>query len=153
INSQQAKALREAGLVQIGGTRQGLGAIDRVGRYVMGRRPVRTPASRSRAKLADVLAAKPARRTINEYDAQRLLAECGVPVAREHRVATVAEARRAAHELGYPVVLKALSDDIPHKTELGLVAVGLAGDDELARAFAQLRERLDRIEPRPTDTA
>jgi acetate---CoA ligase (ADP-forming) len=153
MNSQQAKALREAGLVQIGGTRQGLGAIDRVARYVMGRRPARTPASRPRAKLADVLAAKPARRTINEYDAKRLLAEFGVPVAREHRVATIAEATRAARELGYPVVLKALSDDIPHKTELGLVAVGLAGDDELARAFAQLRERLDRIEPRPSDTA
>ena len=153
MNSQQAKALREAGLVQIGGTRQGLGAIDRVGRYVTGRKPARTPASRSRAKLADVLAAKPARRTINEYDAKRLLAEFGVPAAREHRVATIAEATRAARELGYPVVLKALSDDIPHKTELGLVAVGLAGDDELARAFAQLRERLDRIEPRPSDTA
>jgi acyl-CoA synthetase (NDP forming) len=153
MNSQQAKALREAGLVQIGGTRQGLGAIDRVGRYVTGRKPARTPASRSLAKLADVLAAKPARRTINEYDAKRLLAEFGVPAAREHRVATIAEATRAARELGYPVVLKALSDDIPHKTELGLVAVGLAGDDELARAFAQLRERLDRIEPRPSDTA
>jgi acetate---CoA ligase (ADP-forming) len=153
MNSQQAKAMREAGLVQIGGTRQGLGAIDRVGRYVMERKPLRTPASRARARLADALAAKPARRTINEHDAKRLLAEFGVPVAKEHRVATIAEATRAARELGYPVVLKALSDDIPHKTELGLVAVGLAGDDEFARAFAQLRERLDRIEPRPSDTA
>lgn len=153
MNSQQAKALREAGLVQIGGTRQGLGAIDRVGRYVMGRKPARTTASRSRARLTEVLAAKPARRTINEYDAKRLLAEFGVPIAREHRVATIAEATRAAHELGYPVVLKALSDDIPHKTEFGLVAVGLGGDDELARAFAQLRERLDRIEPQPLDRA
>jgi hypothetical protein len=50
-------------------------------------------------------------------------------------------------------VLKALSDDIPHKTELGLVAVALANDDDLARAFARLRERLDRIEPAPSDSA
>src|SRR4029077_14673173 len=34
MNSKQIKALREAGLVQIGGTRQGLGALDRVGRYM-----------------------------------------------------------------------------------------------------------------------
>jgi acetate---CoA ligase (ADP-forming) len=153
MNSQQAKALREAGLVQIGGTRQGLGAIDRVGRYVMGRKPLRTPGSRPRAKLADALAAKPARRVINEHDAKCLLAEFGVPVAREHRVATIAEATRAARELGYPIVLKALSDDIPHKTELGLVAVGLTDDDGLARAVDGLRERLDRIEPRPSGTA
>jgi hypothetical protein len=76
-----------------------------------------------------------------------------VPVAREHRVTTVAEATRAAHRLGYPVVLKALSDDIPHKTELGLVAVALANDDDLARAFARLRDRIDRIEPRPAESA
>jgi acyl-CoA synthetase (NDP forming) len=151
MNTQQAKALRAAGLVQIGGTRQGLGAIDRVARYVTGQQPLRPAAGPLRAPLADLLAAEPARRTINEYDAKRLLAAFGVPVAREYRVATVAEATRAARQLGYPVVLKALSDDIPHKTELGLIAVGLSNDDELARAFARLRERLDRLEPRPTD--
>jgi hypothetical protein len=114
---------------------------------------LRTPAAAPRAPLADLLAAEPARRTINEFDAKRLLAEFGVPVAGEYRVATIEEARRAARALGYPVVLKALSDDIPHKTELGLVAVGLASDDELARAFGRLRERLDRLEPRPADGA
>jgi acetate---CoA ligase (ADP-forming) len=153
MNTQQAKALREAGLVQIGGTRQGLGAIDRVARYMMGQQPRRTAAARPGAQLADLLAAAPARRTINEYDAKRLLAASGVPVAREHRVTTIEEATRAARALGYPVVLKALSDDIPHKTELGLVAVALANDDDLARAFARLRERLDRIEPAPSDSA
>jgi acetate---CoA ligase (ADP-forming) len=153
MNIQQAKALREAGLVQIGGTRQGLGAIDRVGRYLTAAKPLRTSAHSTRPQLTELLAAKPGRRTINEYDAKRLLKECGVPVTREHRVTTVVEATRAAGELGYPVVLKALSDDIPHKTELGLVAVGLANDDDLARAFARLRERLDRVEPRPSDGA
>src|SRR5712691_4738288 len=39
MNTQQAKALREAGLVQIGGTRQGLGAIERVGRYMTAPKP------------------------------------------------------------------------------------------------------------------
>ena len=59
-----------------------------------------------------------------------------MPVTREQRVATLDEATRAAREIGYPVVLKVVSDEIPHKTELGLVAVGLASDDDLARAFA-----------------
>jgi acetate---CoA ligase (ADP-forming) len=153
MNSQQVKALREAGLVQIGGTRQGLGAIDRVGRYVMGQRRLRTAAARQRSPLADLLAAKPNRRTVNEHDAKRLLKEFGVPVTREYRVATLNEATAAARELGYPVVLKALSDDIPHKTELGLVAVGLASDEELARAFARLCERLGRLEKQPSDGA
>ena len=153
MNLRQAKALREAGLVQIGGTRQGLGAIDRVARYMTERRPLRKTAGRTGDRLADLLAAKPGRRTINEHDAKKLLAGYGVPVTREHRVATIAEATTAARTLGYPVVLKAVSDDIAHKTELGLVAVGLADDDALARAFAQMSERLARLDPRPADAA
>src|SRR5262249_58229506 len=64
MNLRQAKALREAGLVQIGGTRQGLGAIDRVARYMMGQKPVRTSANRG-PRLADLLPATPARPTLN----------------------------------------------------------------------------------------
>jgi acyl-CoA synthetase (NDP forming) len=153
MNLRQAKALREAGLVQIGGTRQGLGAIDRIARYMAERRPLRPTAGNAGGRLADLLAAKPNRRTINEHDAKRLLAGYGVPVTREHRVATLAQATTAARSLGYPVVLKVVSDDIAHKTELGLVAVGLADDHALARAFAQMSARLAGLDPRPADAA
>jgi acetate---CoA ligase (ADP-forming) len=50
-------------------------------------------------------------------------------------------------------VLKVLSDEIAHKTELGLVAVGLENDADVARAFAQFRERIDRLDPRSLDCA
>jgi len=153
MNLQQAKALREAGLVQIGGTRQGLGAIDRVGRCMTGQKPVRPSANRFGLQLADLLTARPPRRTINEHDSKRLLWTFGIPVAREFRVVTMAEAKDAARELGYPIVLKALSDEIPHKTELDLVAVGLKNSDELVHAFAQLSERLDQLDPPPKDRA
>ena len=153
MNLRQAKALREAGLVQIGGTRQGLGAIDRVARYMMEQNAVRTSANRSGPQLADLLAARPGRRTINEYDSKRLLSGFGVPVTRESRVTTIAEAKSAARDIGYPVVLKAVSDDIAHKTELGLVTVGLENGEELAHAFARLSERLDRLDPPPSDRA
>jgi len=98
-------------------------------------------------------AARPGRRTINEYDSKRLLSGFGLPVTRETRVATIAEATSAARDLGYPVVLKAVSDEIAHKTELGLVAVGLKNGEDLAHAFAQLSERLDRLDPQPSDRA
>jgi hypothetical protein len=153
MNLRQAKAVREAGLVQIGGTRQGLGAIDRVGWYMTEQKPVRTSTNRSPLQLADLLAARPGRRTIDEYDSKRLLSGFGVPVTRETRVATIAEATSAARDLGYPVVLKAVSDEIAHKTEVGLVAVGLKNGEELAHAFAQLSERLERLDPRPSDWA
>jgi acyl-CoA synthetase (NDP forming) len=152
MNAQQVKALRDAGLVQIGGTRQGLGAIDRVGRYMMGQKPERVPAG-ARSELAALLAAQPDRRTINEFDSKRLLSSYGMPITREHRVETLAEAKNAARAIGFPVVLKAVSDEIPHKTELGLVAVGLKNEEDLTRAFARLDERMAKIEPRPRDAA
>jgi len=151
MNSRQVKALREAGLVQIGGTRQGLAAIDRVGRYMTKPKPPRKPARDASSQLAELLAANPKRRTINEYDSKQLLAAGGMPVTREHRVTSIEAARQAASELGYPVVLKVLSDDIPHKTELGLLAVGLKDEAALANAFTQLHARIDQIDPRPTD--
>jgi hypothetical protein len=55
--------------------------------------------------------------------------------------------------IGYPVVLKALSDEIPHKTEHGLVAVDIKGEADLAAAFARMRERVDAMSPRPRDVA
>jgi acyl-CoA synthetase (NDP forming) len=153
MNAQQAKGMRDVGLVQIGGTRQGLGAIDRIGRYMMPQKPFRTSANRSGAQLAALLGAKAGRRTINEYESKQLLSAFGVPVTREQRVATLNEATRAAREIGYPVVLKVVSDEIPHKTELGLVAVGLASDGDLTHAFQRLQQRLERVEPRPSDAA
>jgi acyl-CoA synthetase (NDP forming) len=146
MNLAQAKAMREAGLVNIGGTRQGLAALDRVGRWTMGPQPVRKAGAHARSEL-------PQRHTINEFDSKQLLAAHGVPVTRELRVTTLAEASKAAREIGFPVVLKVVADEIPHKTELGLVAVNLKTEDDLARAFALLDERLGKVDPRPRDAA
>jgi len=148
MNAAQASALREAGLVQIGGTRQGLAAIDRVGRWMTSRPKARPPWTRRRAGSA-----LSAGRSINEYESKLLLAAYGVPIARETRVATFEQASTAAREIGYPVVLKALSDEIPHKTEHGLVAIDINSEPELAAAFARMRERIDALAPRPRDVA
>jgi acetate---CoA ligase (ADP-forming) len=151
MNRKQIDAMRQEGLVVIGGTRQGLAALDRIGRWAIGSRPVRESAAQTQDHLADQLKGSP--RTINEFDSKKLLAAYGIPITREHRVETLADAAKAAQALGYPVVLKAVSDAIAHKTELGVVAVNLKNDDDLANAFARLSARLGKLEPRPADLA
>ena len=148
MNRKQVDAMRDAGLVVIGGTRQGLCALDRVGRWSQGLKPLHKGTT-PQATLAE----HRNRHTINEFDAKRLLAAYKIPTTREHRVETADQAAAAARELGYPVVLKAVSDAIAHKTELGVVAVNLKSEDDLRRAYAQLNERLDKLEPRPVDAA
>jgi hypothetical protein len=66
-------------------------------------------------------------------------------------VTDLAEATTVAREIGFPVVLKVVSDDIPHKTELGLVIVNLQNEQDLAQGFAKLSLRLAEIKPRPSD--
>lgn len=136
----QLALLRGHGMTIVGGTRQGLGALDRLARWNTPRPPHRA-AKASPGRVAAMLAGR-ARATIHEGDAKRLLAEVGVPVARERQVTTLEDARAAATGIGYPVVLKVVSDTIPHRSDLGLVAVNLRDERELALAWAQMAQRL-----------
>ena len=78
---------------------------------------------------------------LSEYDSKRLLAAYGVPVTRERLVDSATAAKDAADRLGYPVVLKGCAADLLHKTEAGLVAVGLGSGAEVRRAYRTLSER------------
>jgi acyl-CoA synthetase (NDP forming) len=63
--------------------------------------------------------------SLDESQAKQLFAQFGVPCAAERIVASPAEAEAAARELGGRVVLKMLSSQITHKSDVGGVAVGL----------------------------
>ncbi len=65
-------------------------------------------------------------RTLSEHESIALVARYGVPVAAEQRAATADGAVAAADALGYPVVVKLHGDAIAHKTERGLVRLGVA---------------------------
>ncbi len=64
--------------------------------------------------------------TLSELDSIRMVARYGVPVVDERRVDDAESAVRIADELGYPVVVKLHGDGLAHKTERGLVKLGLA---------------------------
>jgi acyl-CoA synthetase (NDP forming) len=66
---------------------------------------------------------------LNETESKRLFARSGIRVTRENQVATPAQAQAAAYELGSAVVLKILSREILHKSEVGGVRVNVAVDD------------------------
>jgi acetate---CoA ligase (ADP-forming) subunit beta len=79
--------------------------------------------------------------TLSEYDSKRLLASVGVPVLDERLATNAADAVAAAREVGAadaPVVLKLCGEGVAHKTERGLVRLGLRGDDEVREAAEAL---------------
>ncbi|MET3373417.1 acyl-CoA synthetase (NDP forming) [Variovorax boronicumulans] len=74
--------------------------------------------------------------SLDEHQAKQLFTRFGVPCAGERVVASPAEAEAAARELGGRVVLKILSAEITHKSDVGGVAVNLTADTVGARLTA-----------------
>ena len=83
----------------------------------------------------------------NEAGAKTILAQAGVPVLPERACTTLEQAVQAAAALGYPVVMKILSDDIPHKTEIGGVLLNVANADAVALGFTELMARARAARP------
>ncbi len=77
-------------------------------------------------------------RTLSEADSKALLAPLGVPFAPERLVTAAEDAAAAAQELGFPVAVKLCGDEIAHKTERGLVRLGLGDADSVATAAQEL---------------
>ena len=77
---------------------------------------------------------------LDEWRAKRALAGCGlsVPTGRLVGVGDLDAAVAAAAALGYPVVVKAVGAGLAHKSELGAVALGLTGDQQVRAAVARM---------------
>jgi acyl-CoA synthetase (NDP forming) len=133
----QHELLSAQGIAVIGGTRQGLRAIDRLARQAAPLAPLRPPPATTMPTLA-TMPGGTARRTIHEHDAKRLLAGAGLPVVRETLCTSLQEAIGAAGAIGYPVALKLVADDVPHRSDLGLVAIELRDARDLAEAWSRM---------------
>ncbi|MGW7422194.1 acetate--CoA ligase family protein [Streptomyces sp. NPDC054813] len=77
---------------------------------------------------------------LSEHAAKQLLRAYGIRVPREQLVTSAAAAVRAAGLVGYPVVMKASGAQIAHKTELGLVKVGLTSASQVRDAYRELTD-------------
>ncbi|MFF0432930.1 acetate--CoA ligase family protein [Streptomyces sp. NPDC004327] len=77
---------------------------------------------------------------LSEHAAKQLLRAYGIRVPREQLVTSAAAAVRAAGLVGYPVVMKASGAQLAHKTELGLVKVGLTSASQIRDAYKELTD-------------
>jgi acetyltransferase len=81
------------------------------------------------------------RATLSESESKQLMAAWGIPITQEVRVDSVEAAVEAAQRLGYPVVLKVDSPDILHKTEAGVVRLGVGDAAQVRIAYADILAR------------
>lgn len=84
------------------------------------------------------------RLALNLAEALRLIDAYGIPTCAFNFAATLDEAIAHAHEIGYPVVLKLIAQQLLHKSDVGGVILDIRNDDELTRSYASLMERAER---------
>jgi acyl-CoA synthetase (NDP forming) len=77
-------------------------------------------------------------RVISEHGAKRLFSCVGIPVVKEKRVEGICQAVDAAKKTGFPVALKGIGSGILHKTESGMVCLGLANEDQVRGAVQKM---------------
>ena len=85
------------------------------------------------------------RRTLSEHDSKQLLSDGAVRIARELVVADADGATKAAATIGFPVVLKLVGERLSHKSERGLVKLGLRDEASVSAAANELltKRRVD----------
>jgi acetyltransferase len=109
-------------------------AVGRAGRYgalraLEQQQPSTTAARDEKPDVAPILcrhtSAGDGLSVLNEADSKALLRAYGIAAPRERIAANVEDAVRAANDVGYPVVLKVLSADVTHKSDIGGIILGI----------------------------
>jgi acyl-CoA synthetase (NDP forming) len=87
------------------------------------------------------------RTLLNEVEAKELLREAGVPATAATLATTRGDAQSQADKMGYPVVLKVVSPDIAHKSDVGGVKLNLADNTAVGAAFDDIMKSAKAAEP------
>jgi acetyltransferase len=132
--------LREGGLACFPTPDRAVRALDNLRKHNirshMPATPMEFPAvSNGRAASEKIIAKAKAegRNALTESEGKEIFAAYGIPTPGEALVNSPEEAAAACDKIGYPVVMKIISPDIQHKTDVGGVVVGVK-DEAAARA-------------------
>lgn len=88
---------------------------------------------------------------LSESESKDLVRHYGIRTTRDILCTSADEAVAAAEDLGYPVVLKVASRAIAHKSDLGLVQVGVSGAEDVRRHFAEFMQVAEEAAPGQVD--
>ena len=86
-------------------------------------------------------AIKNGQKALSEYDSKKILSEYKIPVTRESLAKTCEEAVQIAESIGYPVVLKACSHTLMHKSEGGFVEIFIKNKHDVKEAFERITSK------------
>ena len=71
-------------------------------------------------------------------ESRRIMELSGIPLNKSKLVTTEEDAVKYANEIGYPIVMKIVSPQVIHKTEVGGVKVNISSDDEVKKVYNEI---------------
>jgi len=88
------------------------------------------------------------RNNLTEHEAREVLEYYNIPFAKGKIVKTIEEAKKFVEKVGYPLVLKVVSKQIIHKTEVGGVILNIRNERELYQAYHQIIKNVEKKAPK-----
>ena len=109
----------------------------------------KTPLAAAKGPTAQLIAAtaKEGRVSLLEPEAYAVCKQYGIPVPPFKMVDSLEGALAAAREIGYPVVIKVVSAQILHKSDIGGVMLGIGSDSALEKSYAELVDNVHKAAP------
>jgi acetyl-CoA synthetase (ADP-forming) len=90
--------------------------------------------------ISDILKQKAGagQKVLTEYESKELLKEIGIPITEQKLTSNKEETISTAEEIGYPVVMKLMAEDVVHKSDMGAVKLNINSKEEVEQAFDEL---------------
>lgn len=89
----------------------------------------------------------PARGTLPEYLGKTYLTQLGIPVPEGALACELADAEQIAARIGYPVAMKAQAAQLPHKSDIGGVILGIGDEAALRRSWERMHAAIGATRP------
>ncbi|WMM24366.1 acetate--CoA ligase family protein [Tissierella sp. MB52-C2] len=90
---------------------------------------------------------KETRKFLSEHESKTMLSKAGIPVPKEDIAKDKEEAIKMANEIGYPLVMKIESADIPHKSDAGGVKLNIQSEEDVKKAYDEIMESVAKYNP------
>jgi acyl-CoA synthetase (NDP forming) len=87
------------------------------------------------------------RTLLTEVESKQVLQQAGIPVAVAVLALDARAAAKAAQAMGFPAVLKVVSPDVAHKSDVGGVRLGLESKEDVERAFDEIMDAVRAAQP------
>ena len=151
IDQEIRESMINRGVTPLQGIDRGLDAIRNACVYGANRRQILADKNRTPFRVIRSLQrSSPTIKTVNEWECKQRISEHGIAIPastmvrleERERVGTVAK------EIGFPVVIKLISEDLAHKTELGAVHIQLRDEHEVTCAVSEMLDRIYGYKPR-----